>query len=117
MNVTIANKLVNLRKSFGLSQEDLAEKLGISRQAISKWECAESAPDMDNLMALAKLYDISVDELLNEEVEINPRELIGVKENELSKKNLNPWIAIGIVVAIIAFILVAAIVMVPGLLG
>ena len=64
MNIEIANKLVELRKNHELSQEELAEKLGISRQAISKWERAESSPDTDNLIALAKLYDISLDELL-----------------------------------------------------
>ena len=55
MNIEIANRLVALRKANGLSQEALAEKLGISRQAISKWERAEASPDNDNLMALAPL--------------------------------------------------------------
>lgn len=48
----------------GLSQEALAEKLGVSRQAVSKWERSESSPDTDNLIALAKLYGVSLDELL-----------------------------------------------------
>lgn len=64
MNLEIANKLQKLRKERCLSQEELAEKLGISRQAVSKWERAESSPDTDNLVALAKLYGISLDELL-----------------------------------------------------
>ena len=64
MNIEIANKLLQLRKEKGLSQEQLAQKLGISRQAISKWERAEASPDTDNLIELAKLYDISLDELL-----------------------------------------------------
>lgn len=64
MNIKTANRLLELRKKNGLSQEALAEKLGISRQSISKWERAESSPDTDNLIALAKLYGVTLDELL-----------------------------------------------------
>lgn len=70
MNIEIANRLVNLRKSNNLSQEALAEKLGISRQAVSKWERAEASPDTDNLILLARLYHVSLDELLRTEDEI-----------------------------------------------
>jgi transcriptional regulator with XRE-family HTH domain len=64
MNIEIANHLIELRKKNGLSQEALADRLGLSRQAVSKWERAEASPDTDNLIALAKLYGISLDELL-----------------------------------------------------
>ena len=64
MNVETASKLVGLRKAAGLSQEELAEKIGVSRQAISKWERAESSPDLDNVVLLARLYNMSLDELL-----------------------------------------------------
>lgn len=64
MTIEIANRLIELRKSKGLSQEELAEKLGISRQAVSKWERADSSPDIDNIIMLSRLYGISVDELL-----------------------------------------------------
>ncbi len=64
MNIEIANRLLELRKKNNLSQEELAGKIGISRQAVSKWERAEASPDTDNLIALAKLYDISLDALL-----------------------------------------------------
>lgn len=64
MNIEIANKLLQLRREKGLSQEALAQELGISRQAVSKWERAEASPDTDNLIELAKLYGISLDELL-----------------------------------------------------
>ncbi len=64
MNIEIANRLAELRKQHGYNQEELAEKLGVSRQAVSKWECGESSPDTDNLIALAKVYDVSLDELL-----------------------------------------------------
>lgn len=65
MNIKIADRLVELRKKNGLSQEQLADKLGLSRQAVSKWERAEASPDTDNLICLAKLYNISLDELLS----------------------------------------------------
>lgn len=78
MNIEIANRLVNLRKSHNLSQEALAEKLGISRQAVSKWERAEASPDTDNLIMLARLYEVSLDELLKTEDEIpEPEEAEG----------------------------------------
>ena len=64
MNIEIANRLLTLRKQFNLSQEDLAARLGISRQAVSRWERAEASPDTDNLIALSKLYNVSVDSLL-----------------------------------------------------
>ncbi len=64
MNIKLADRLVELRKENKLSQEALAEKLGLSRQAISKWERAEASPDTDNLIALSELYGITLDELL-----------------------------------------------------
>lgn len=65
MNIQIADRLIQLRKDKGLSQEALAEQLGISRQAISKWERAEASPDTDNLIALASLYGMTLDQLLD----------------------------------------------------
>ena len=65
MDLMTANRLQQLRKANGYSQDVLAEKLGISRQAVSKWERAESSPSVDNLIDLAKLYGITVDEMLN----------------------------------------------------
>ena len=56
MNLEIANRLVRLRKERGFSQEELAARIGISRQAVSKWERAEAAPDTDNLILLSRLY-------------------------------------------------------------
>ncbi len=64
MNLEIANRLLALRREHGYSQEELAYKLGVSRQAVSKWERAESSPDTDNLLALARLYGVSLDALL-----------------------------------------------------
>lgn len=64
MDLAMAQRLVNRRKAAGLSQEALAAQLGVSRQAVSKWERSESSPDTDNLIALAALYGVSLDELL-----------------------------------------------------
>lgn len=64
MDLAMAQRLVDRRKAAGLSQEALAAQLGVSRQAVSKWERSESSPDTDNLIALAALYGVSLDELL-----------------------------------------------------
>lgn len=65
MGYEFADRLIELRRREGLSQEELATKLGVSRQAISKWERAESSPDVGNLIALSKVYGITIDELVN----------------------------------------------------
>ena len=64
MTSEIATRLYELRKKHNLSQEELAEKLGVSRQAVSKWERSEASPDTDNLISLAKLYNLTLDELV-----------------------------------------------------
>ena len=64
MDLAMAQRLVDRRKAASLSQEALAAQLGVSRQAVSKWERSESSPDTDNLIALAALYGVSLDELL-----------------------------------------------------
>ena len=64
MDIKTADRLASLRRASGLSQEELADKLGVSRQAVSKWERNESSPDTDNLIELSKIYNVSLDELL-----------------------------------------------------
>ena len=87
MNIEIANRLVHLRKSNHLSQEALAEKLGISRQAVSKWERAEASPDTDNLILLAKLYHVSLDELLKTEEDEEGEEMQNPEVSAFQMKN------------------------------
>lgn len=65
--MTFAEKLKNIRKQAGMSQEQLAEKLGVSRQAVTKWETDAGIPDMENIMAVSALFDISIDELFSNE--------------------------------------------------
>lgn len=69
MTIEIANRLCAYRKKQGLSQEELAEKIGVSRQAVSKWERAEASPDTDNLILLSQVYGVTLDELLNKDPE------------------------------------------------
>ncbi len=64
MNIAVADRLVRLRNQKGWTQEELAEKLDVSRQAVSKWERAEASPDIDKLIALSRLYGVSLDALL-----------------------------------------------------
>lgn len=65
--MTFAEKLKSIRKQAGMSQERLAEKLGVSRQAVTKWETDAGIPDIENIMAISVLFDISIDELLSNE--------------------------------------------------
>ncbi len=74
MNLFTAKKLTALRKHFSLSQEALAEKIGVSRQAISKWERGEASPDTDNLLMLSSLYSVSIDDILGDK---SAEEIIG----------------------------------------
>ena len=73
-------KLQELRKSKGLTQEDLAQQLYVSRTAISKWESGRGIPNMESLKAISKFFDISLDELLSGE------KLFEIVENEYSNK-------------------------------
>lgn len=68
--MTFAEKLKSIRKQAGMSQEKLAEKIGVSRQAVTKWETDMGIPDMENIMAISALFHISIDELFSNEKEI-----------------------------------------------
>lgn len=92
-------KLVKLRKENLLSQEELAEKLGVTRQTISKWELEQTTPDMDKLTQIAKLFNVSVDELLNEADE-------PTKTNKASDKNNNKKNTAIVIILIIVLIFV-----------
>ena len=65
----LADKIIENRKKNGWSQEELAEKLGVSRQSVSKWEGAQSMPDMKKILQLAEVFDVSTDYLLKDEIE------------------------------------------------
>ena len=65
----LADKIIDLRKKNGWSQEELAEKLGVSRQAVSKWESAQAIPDLGRVLAMADLFSVTTDSLLRDENE------------------------------------------------
>ena len=75
--MTLGEKITHLRLSKGLSQEMLAEKLSVSRQAVSKWEMGQAQPQIDNVLQLCALFSISADQLLYDEMEISS--LLGAK--------------------------------------
>ena len=92
----IGQKLKGLRVKTGLSQEKVAEQLYVSRQAISKWENDEAFPDMENMVALAKFYNVSVDYILAPEDEdkgLKPldAELIDYKEEHTESSKISKW--------------------------
>ena len=67
------NKLYELRKEKGLSQEELANHLEVTRQTVSKWELGDSTPDLDKLVLLAELFEISLDELVLDKVSVTTK--------------------------------------------
>lgn len=113
--MTIADKLLNLRKKHNLSQEELAEKLNVSRQSISKWESATSIPDITKIVALAKFFSVTTDYLLYDDLqspEYTKEEAIGqlvsIEEAnrflDASKKRAGQ-IAFGVVLCILSPVL------------
>ena len=75
-----SEKLMNLRKQKGMSQEELADKLNVTRQTISKWELDQTVPDMNKLIEISKLFEISLDELTG-----------GIKMNEYQNEYTNEY--------------------------
>lgn len=82
--MNLGNNLFQARKKVGLSQETVAEKLGVSRQTISKWETDESIPDIYQSKKLAKLYNLTLDELI--EFDMNQKEIEEVIKNTNEEK-------------------------------
>ena len=87
------NKLYELRKQKGLSQEELANKLNVSRQTVSKWELGDSTPDMEKLIVLSDLFEISLDELVlgkipePQQAAKTPDVINTIEEKVLTEKN------------------------------
>ena len=114
--MTLREKLIVLRDRAGLSQMELAERLGVSRQAVSRWESGDTTPTMDKLKSLAKIYGVSLDWLCSDaadrelpeaakpEADRPPDEAPAGKEGE--KKQKIRAIAIALAIVVIAFICV-----------
>ena len=103
------NKLYNLRKQKGLSQEELANRLNVSRQTISKWEVGDSTPEMEKLIAISDMFGISLDELVMDKAPIQMDETSskseltsGLKEKVSTDEN-KKTIKKGLKIAIIIF--------------
>ena len=82
--MSLGNSLFDARKKKGLSQEEVAEKLGVSRQTISKWETEETVPDIYQAKKLAKIYGLSLDELID--TNLDQKEIEEVIKNTDEKK-------------------------------
>ena len=88
------NKLYELRKERGLSQEELASRLDVTRQTVSKWEVGDSTPDLDKLVLMAELFEISLDELVLNKVPVTTKldelgaKVMTEKNKQKAKKGL-----------------------------
>ena len=80
----LADKITELRKKNGWSQEELAEKLDVSRQSISKWESAQSVPDMSRILKLSEVFGVSTDFLLKDEMSLSDVQKISFEPEEES---------------------------------
>ena len=87
--MTLGNHLYNARKKSGLSQEDVAAKLGVSRQTISKWELDETLPDIRQAKRLAVLYHLSLDELIDFDIDVKEIERIIENTSEETQKKID----------------------------
>lgn len=88
--MNLGNNLFQARKKAGLSQEMVAEKLGVSRQTISKWETDETIPDIYQTKKLAKLYNLTLDELIDFDIDIKEIEEI-IKNTDEEKESKINW--------------------------
>ena len=87
--MTLGNHLYNARKKSGLSQEDVAAKLGVSRQTISKWELDETLPDIRQAKRLAVLYHLSLDELIDFDIDVKEIERVIENTSEETQKKID----------------------------
>lgn len=83
--MTLAEKITNLRKQKGWSQEEMAEKLQVSRQSVSKWECGESSPEIEKIVCLSKLFQVTTDYLLMENCGIENQKIISDPDTEIKR--------------------------------
>lgn len=101
--MTLGEKILSLRTARGMSQDDLAEKLEVSRQSVSKWETGQSTPDLDKIIRLADLFGVGVDELVREGERPRPPEppqpqVIYVEREQ--KQGLSPVQKLGVIMEV-----------------
>lgn len=102
--MSLGNNLVNLRKQKGWSQDELADNLNLSRQAISKWENDLSMPDVDNVKKISRVFSVGIDELLNNEVPKDKAVALDIKKQDKKDKIINLIKTIILALVIIYFI-------------
>jgi transcriptional regulator with XRE-family HTH domain len=102
LNMTIEERLQTLRKGKGLSQEQLAEVLGVSRQAVSKWESGQSLPEIEKLIAMSELFEVSADYILKGGV--TPAHKSGRNSDVIGSQIISAVAAMLLAVAIIAVV-------------
>lgn len=104
--MNFSEKIIQARKAKALTQEDLAEAVGVSRQAVSKWETGEAKPDLDKLVALCSVLDLSMDQLF-----LDKEPVVTVEPAaELRKTNSIRYLIIGVCIGIVAVLLICALV-------
>ena len=87
--MNLADKLIELRKKAGLSQEELAEKMNVTRQSVSKWESAQSVPDLEKIIKLSELYNVSTDYLLKDDIKNSSQPSNSQQNNDNRETNNN----------------------------
>lgn len=97
--MALSEKLYALRKKSGLSQEQLAERLNVSRQAISKWESGQSIPESDKLITISQYFNITLDYLMKEDTEKDVSSDNGQEDNSLQSPDRTKWL-LGIIVCV-----------------
>jgi transcriptional regulator with XRE-family HTH domain len=114
----LADKIINERKKNGWSQEELADMMDVSRQSVSKWEGAQSVPDLQKILKLAEIFGVSTDYLLKDDMEPESKDVVSTYENNKTestlrslsleeasefislRKNILPVIAVGVILCI-----------------
>jgi len=104
--MTIADRIQSLRKSKGMSQEELADAVGVSRQAVSKWESEQATPDIDKVLIMSEVFGVTTDYILKgiEPVKTEDHKTMGdvvdqkilTKENGTRAKKILKWVLIGV---------------------
>lgn len=91
----MADKIMELRKKNGWSQEELAEKLGVSRQAVSKWESAQSAPDTQRILEMSRIFGVSTDYLLKDELDYGENAMVESDDSDSALRRVDMETASG----------------------
>ena len=103
----LSDNIRSYRKKNNLSQDELAEKIGVSRQSVSFWETGQTQPTIDNIIALSRIFNISSDELLGNTENINTTQNEASVGSAKNKKNKTPWfVLIGIIIAVIICVII-----------